>query len=328
MPSIQIMAFCEFFFPTRPRRTSRRSRTRIPLVNISGNTASNVYSRVWMSSPTGSDGGGGRGGSHRVSPAGSRSRHSRGHYINNNNNNTLNFNIRGSLSVELEEDEQPTPRQTSGSGWGTPRRADTRSPRGRSDSPTGDWADAAAQSNDDAVPADDVFRDTTPAPARSTAAAPSTPTRNHSASSSSGRQAPNRNRNRPSGGRAAQFHNGIDNRYSHYEDDVREAQTCFIGNQPMAADDANFYDQTIRFRVLDTTEAPHRDMIVVSSPQNMEAVMNILAPQGSDRRTVFYARDARGEVRSGGRQFLAEEILPAGWPFDLVIERSHEEEGY
>ncbi|KAB5513224.1 hypothetical protein GE09DRAFT_633476 [Coniochaeta sp. 2T2.1] len=320
MPSIQIMAFCEFFFPSRPRRTSRRSRTRIPLINISGNTASNINSRVWMSSPTESRGGGG---SHRSSPAGPRSRHSHGHDINNN---TLNFNIRGSLSVELEEDEQPTPRQTSGSGWGTPRRADARSPPRRSDSLTGGWGDAAAQSNDDAGPADDVFRDTTPTPARSnTAAAASTPTRNPSARHAASR---NRNRNRASGGRATQFHNGVDNRYSHYANDVREAQTCFISSQPLAADDANFYDQTVRFRVLDTTESPHRELIVVSSPQNMEAVMDILAPQGSDRQTAFYARDARGEVRAGGRQFLAEEILPAGWPFDLVVERSHEEDGY
>ncbi|OIW22936.1 hypothetical protein CONLIGDRAFT_144613 [Coniochaeta ligniaria NRRL 30616] len=116
-------------------------------------------------------------------------------------------------------------------------------------------------------------------------------------------------------------------RFSLYANAMRQAQTCFVGTPPMAADDPNFYDQTIRFRVIDQTSnhqevgmaRREREMMVVSSPANLPSVVDTLAPPGSGRRVVIQARSPQGMVQQGDLEFLAG-ILPEGWPFDLVLE--------
>lgn len=133
---------------------------------------------------------------------------------------------------------------------------------------------------------------------------------------------------RNSSRRAAEQPNDHDSsRFSFYGNVMRQAQTCFIGTNPLTATDPDFYDQTICFRVIDQTSdhqrvviaREEREMMVVSSPANMPSVLNTLAPPGSGRRVVIRARAPQGLVQQGDLQFLAH-ILSRGWPFDIVLE--------
>jgi len=119
-----------------------------------------------------------------------------------------------------------------------------------------------------------------------------------------------------------------DGRFSAYTNTMRQSRTCFLGTHPMNPNDANFHDQSIRFRVIDCTSSPQedgqtqreREMLVVSSPGNMRTVMDTLAPLGSGRRIVVRAVDRHGIPQQGDEEFLAFTVLPQGWPFDLVLE--------
>jgi hypothetical protein len=133
------------------------------------------------------------------------------------------------------------------------------------------------------------------------------------------RRAAERPENNHGNGRYSHDHG----RFSAYANATLQAQTCFLGTNPMNGDDPNFYDQTIRFRVIDRTgyqqgDGPagtEREMMVVSSPANMQAVLETLAPQGSGRRIVVRAKGKEGE-----EEFLAFTVLPQGWPFDILLE--------
>jgi hypothetical protein len=117
-------------------------------------------------------------------------------------------------------------------------------------------------------------------------------------------------------------------RLSAYTNVMLQAPTCFVGNSPLTAGDPNFYDQTIRFRVIDCTEhdqgrggvQTEREMIVLSSPGNVMSVLQTMAPGGSGRRIVVRALDANGVRQQGDPAFLAYTVLRHGWPFDIVIE--------
>lgn len=117
-------------------------------------------------------------------------------------------------------------------------------------------------------------------------------------------------------------------RFTAYVNAMQQTQTCFVGANPLASDDPYFFDQTIRFRVIDRTgdqdadRAPggEREVMVVSSPANIHFVLDTLAPRGSGRRIVIRARGAHGISQYGNEEFLALTVLPQGLPFDVVLE--------
>lgn len=126
----------------------------------------------------------------------------------------------------------------------------------------------------------------------------------------------------------ARFGSHDDGRFTAYTNAMQRAQTCFVGATPLASNDPSFFDQTIRFRVIDRTGNQHedraagaeREVTIVSSPANIHDVLDTLAPQGSGRRVVVRARGLHGILQQGNEEFLALTVLPQGLPFDVVLE--------